>query len=1356
MSGDPYEYCHSHNVTYENYNQFYDKEHFNWCHVLDSGYDTILFASVGVLIACIVPRKWSAIVALLAGGLLQSLNLEVNLLSFGNSMNLWLGMQPAMLFFYIFLPPLLLEDAVRIEFFVFKKVILQVFVFAFLVVVFSTGLISAFIRLVLGNLREEFEWSWGHSLLFSSMVGITDSVSVSAALHQGGGPEHLMVLLEGESLFNDATAIVLFDVFRKYVSSGEKDGNVALGELILDVTKEICRLALGGIIVGLVTGILTRYILKLLQRQKKFMPAAEVGVTIVGSYLSYYLANGPFDVSGATAVVVYGLYGSATLYWEISPQTRELKMFRHFYDIFTLMINGVVFFFAGASAMNFFVRTAENLGKRDDWSTFYETVMFLPVIYVVIFILRYWLIYLISPILNLSSAKLSWRDVTFVCMAGLRGTVSLILVQEVVTHSSPHQSDRTNKIQAEMSLWTSGFVLMTIVINGPMIPYLLSCLRLNTPTVIQRQIKVRAERALTNYTESFIKAIRGNKDEMLRGVNWHKVREYVCDSETVEDDVPQQLSKARSRGKLLDAEKWDLLESMRAPLLAGHSSGEVRDAAASSNEGDRIKALDAQLQERNDDDDDLAFAMTSPAVKYKQETELPQGHTEQTVLAPRPEAGIQLLPEWVHCVTDEVVMVVGSKRGGSHHASVSSSLNSMGGGNSTFQEPEGPKQAVRRPRALPQGWSDQNDSEVGGSSHGALAGSTSPSDVAINMGSRGLDRCMSYNTVKTRYRGRKLTRFPSLYTWNKQLVAEARARFVTGIKHSFCERRNLGLISSRGLRVLEWACDVTIERSDEPLGIWSLMFDDVCKQLWTVILSKLAYVLRRMILGVRTAPVCFRYPWLPILNYLQSMVNRVVNDRLFLALELAIEYWLALKAYKAQISLCGAESNAQIFDAEIKKEATEVWQFIIDREIEAPERFQAIQTFRTIVAVLRQQRVYIHQLHMNGMIQERQETKMREELDLKIRILYRRGPRWKTPLASEVLRTVDFLADAPQAVFERILASGHLWLYSEGKHLAEGSLHIIISGLLRGTFVNSQGTEREFYLGHGGVLGLLTALIGGRYEGMGPIFAEKNALGRGPIILTLPPTILKYIRRKAAGGDMIYQHLQLNMFRSAALHLLEVLQEDIVEAAAGAIMNSQDGEEAPSSKPLIGDTKHKEAPTTSNLRDMMQSHLRSALLEADDMNDDVTAYEAPEPGAVVVDPSTAQNDAIKLYYDQGHKVYEDLREGLSEGDLVVAPPKGVIQYSRGMLVLQGSIIAISTSDSPTQPSAAAPGGDDDGAEGEGGCEFWAPCILPVLPGSLDATPRTFLAGANGAIIVACPEGAGGEGKQAKPGAASRA
>ena len=56
------------------------------------------------------------------GGAVQGLMFPCNLGRFGNAIAWWLGIQPYELFFYVFLPPLLLDAAVRIDIFLFKKV----------------------------------------------------------------------------------------------------------------------------------------------------------------------------------------------------------------------------------------------------------------------------------------------------------------------------------------------------------------------------------------------------------------------------------------------------------------------------------------------------------------------------------------------------------------------------------------------------------------------------------------------------------------------------------------------------------------------------------------------------------------------------------------------------------------------------------------------------------------------------------------------------------------------------------------------------------------------------------------------------------------------------------------------------------------------------------------------------------------------------------------------------------------------------------------------------------------------------------------------------------------------------------
>ena len=55
-------------------------------------------------------------------------------------------------------------------------------------------------------------------------------------------------------------------------------------------------------------------------------------------------------------MAVYGLYGSATSKYDISPKLEESGAFESFWDTFAFVANGIVFFFAGASSLNFLIR----------------------------------------------------------------------------------------------------------------------------------------------------------------------------------------------------------------------------------------------------------------------------------------------------------------------------------------------------------------------------------------------------------------------------------------------------------------------------------------------------------------------------------------------------------------------------------------------------------------------------------------------------------------------------------------------------------------------------------------------------------------------------------------------------------------------------------------------------------------------------------------------------------------------------------------------------------------------------------------------------------------------------------------
>ena len=86
------------------------------------GPDAFLFAALAVLAACCLHfSALSAVLVLVAGALAEGVVFPLNLGRLGNAFTLWLGIDPPEVFFYAFLPPLLLDSALSIDYFLFIK-----------------------------------------------------------------------------------------------------------------------------------------------------------------------------------------------------------------------------------------------------------------------------------------------------------------------------------------------------------------------------------------------------------------------------------------------------------------------------------------------------------------------------------------------------------------------------------------------------------------------------------------------------------------------------------------------------------------------------------------------------------------------------------------------------------------------------------------------------------------------------------------------------------------------------------------------------------------------------------------------------------------------------------------------------------------------------------------------------------------------------------------------------------------------------------------------------------------------------------------------------------------------------------
>ena len=146
-------------------------------------------------------------VALLFVGLaLGFLHSYVDLGALGDSLDIWVDIGPHTML-AVFLPALVFESAFSLEWHTFRRCATQVLWLAGPGVLMGTALVGALLKATL-----PYDWGWGSSLMLGSILSATDPVAVVALLKEVGASKRLGHIIEGESLVNDGTAIVVFSL----------------------------------------------------------------------------------------------------------------------------------------------------------------------------------------------------------------------------------------------------------------------------------------------------------------------------------------------------------------------------------------------------------------------------------------------------------------------------------------------------------------------------------------------------------------------------------------------------------------------------------------------------------------------------------------------------------------------------------------------------------------------------------------------------------------------------------------------------------------------------------------------------------------------------------------------------------------------------------------------------------------------------------------------------------------------------------------------------------------------------------------------------------------------------------------
>ena len=371
-------------------------------------------------------------VALVLGGLaLGSLHLPLVEKIYQSNRPDWLNPDVVLI---LFLPPLLFEGSLKINVRQLLHNIMPILLLANVGVVAAT-LITGF------ALHWEIGIPLATALLFGAIISATDPISVLAIFKELAIAKRLAVIVEAESLFNDGTAVVLFQILLAGILTGNLSIARGLGNFLQSVV--------GGAVVGLVLGYAASKITKRIDE-----PQVEITLTTILAYSSYLAAH-HLHLSGVIAIVLSGItVGNLGTQEGMNARTR-LALWS-FWEYASFVINSLVFLLIGLE-----VHIRELLSS---WSAVLLAVL-------AVLLGRAVSVYGLVPFSNLFAERISMRSQHILVWGGVHGSLSLALALSL---------GQDFPFREKILALTFGVVAFSIIVQGLTIGPFIRWLRLST------------------------------------------------------------------------------------------------------------------------------------------------------------------------------------------------------------------------------------------------------------------------------------------------------------------------------------------------------------------------------------------------------------------------------------------------------------------------------------------------------------------------------------------------------------------------------------------------------------------------------------------------------------------------------------------------------------------------------------------------------------------------------------------------------------------------------------------------------------------------------------------------------------
>merc|ERR1719201_2047559 len=300
------------------------------------------------------------------------------------SITMWENMDPHLLFF-TFLPVLVFGDAMNFNPHIFNKCFGQVMILACPGVVLGTVLTAGVAMYIL-----PYGWDLPVSFAFGAILSATDPVAVVALFKTLGVSPKLTMLISGESVCNDGTAVVIFLLFYK-IALGGTFTTYKMATFLGNMTAV-------GPVLGALLGIITvTWIGFARNKHAEEDNTVQVMLTILCAYVSFYLAETVFATSGVLTCVA-----AATVVGRVGLQRiSHLHTVEVVWHVFEYVANTLIFILAGLIMGGIVVERQDVITQQD-----YLWLFFL---YLILLVIRGIVVFSCFPLLRVMGAGMTWQ-----------------------------------------------------------------------------------------------------------------------------------------------------------------------------------------------------------------------------------------------------------------------------------------------------------------------------------------------------------------------------------------------------------------------------------------------------------------------------------------------------------------------------------------------------------------------------------------------------------------------------------------------------------------------------------------------------------------------------------------------------------------------------------------------------------------------------------------------------------------------------------------------------------------------------------------------------------------------------------